>query len=91
KIDPLDAAPSAAWRGTAVHAILQTWHEAGAVPGQLLAEARRQLADMSAHPFMRALWQPRLLDALDWIEREQVALAQKGRRVLGVEQWGEIR
>ncbi|MFX8437394.1 PD-(D/E)XK nuclease family protein, partial [Acinetobacter baumannii] len=46
---------------------------------------------MSAHPFMRALWQPRLLDALDWIEREQVALAQKGRRVLGVEQWGEIR
>jgi ATP-dependent helicase/nuclease subunit B len=35
-LDPRDADPTPAWRGTAVHAILEDWHQAGAPPGELV-------------------------------------------------------
>lgn len=78
-LDPLDAAPTAAWRGTAVHAILQEWHDQGSKPGELLPLAERTLAAMSAHPFMRGLWRPRLLAALQWVEDWNAELALQGR------------
>ena len=53
-LDPLDAAPSPAWRGTAVHAVLQQWHDGGSRRGELLPLAERTLAEMSAHPFIAA-------------------------------------
>ncbi|BEV00023.1 double-strand break repair protein AddB [Novosphingobium olei] len=89
-LDPIDADPTPAWRGTAVHAILELWHKAGGVPGQLIPLAEQKLAEMSAHPFMRALWQPRLLAALAWIEHEQDTLLGEGREVLAVEAKGAI-
>ncbi|EGD58683.1 helicase [Novosphingobium nitrogenifigens DSM 19370] len=89
-LDPLDADPTPAWRGTAVHAILEAWHKAGAPPGQLIVLAREALDAMSAHPLMRALWTPRLIEALEWIEEEQARLAGEGRTVAAFEQWGDI-
>jgi len=89
-LDPLDADPSPAWRGTAVHAILEAWHKAGAPPGELVPIARDALYAMSAHPLMRALWQPRLIEALSWIEREQEALLGEGRQVVAYERWGDV-
>ncbi len=88
-LDPLDAEPSPAWRGTAVHAILEEWHKAGAPAGELVPIATRALHAMSAHPLMRALWQPRLIEALQWIEAEQQDLLAQGRRVVAFEQWGD--
>lgn len=90
-VDPRDADPTPAWRGTAVHAILEAWHRAGAPPGELIPLAERALAQMSAHPFMRSLWRPRLLAALGWIEDEQDRLAGEGRDVAAFECWGETR
>lgn len=90
-LDPRDADPSPAWRGTAVHAILESWHAAGAPPGELVPLAERALAGMSAHPFMRSLWRPRLVAALAWIEAEQDRLAGEGRSVAAFECKGEIR
>ncbi|MBX9885660.1 MAG: PD-(D/E)XK nuclease family protein, partial [Novosphingobium sp.] len=78
-LDPLDAAPTAAWRGTAVHEVLRQWHAAGNKRGELLPLAERTLADMSAHPFMRGLWRPRLMAALQWIEDTNAELALQGR------------
>ena len=52
--------------------------------------AERMFDEMSAHPFMRAMWKPRLLDALLWIEEETDRLAGEGREVLAVERKGEI-
>ena len=90
KLDPLDADPTPAWRGTAVHAILEEWHKAGAPAGELVPIAERALLKMSAHPLMRALWQPRLINALWWIEDQQQQLAAEGRAVIAFERSGEI-
>lgn len=88
-LDPVDADPSAAWRGTAVHAVLQRWFEAdGCVPERLRPRAEAMLADERTHPMMRALWQPRLMEAVDWIAA-QIA-ADPARRVIAVETRGEI-
>lgn len=89
-LDPLDAEPSAAWKGTAVHAILEAWHKAGGQSGDLLPIAERELDRMSAHPLMRSLWRPRLLKALEWIDAEVMRLeAEQGRTVLKSEVWGK--
>ncbi|HEX8302200.1 double-strand break repair protein AddB [Sphingomonas sp.] len=90
-LDPVDADPSAAWRGTAVHDVLEQWgrHD-DCAPDKLHARALAMLADERTHPMMRALWQPRLMEAIDWIAQEIGAQATEGRRVLGVEQEGKI-
>nr|WP_084579828.1 double-strand break repair protein AddB [Sphingomonas azotifigens] len=90
-LDAVDADPSAAWRGTAVHAVLQHWFEEdGAHPERLRARAEAMLADERTHPLMRALWKPRLLEAIDWVAAELAAQASAGRKVLAVELDGVI-
>jgi ATP-dependent helicase/nuclease subunit B len=86
-LDGLDAEPSAAWKGTAVHRILERWHKQG---GALLPLAERTLDEMSAHPLMRALWRPRLMAALGWIGEEIEALAGEGRQVAASEVKGDM-
>lgn len=89
-LDPLDAEPSAAWKGTAVHDILKAWHREGEPQGRLLDIAGRELDAMSAHPLMRHLWRPRLMAALAWIEQRIAAQGTEGRRVLASEEPGEM-
>ena len=84
-LDQLDAEPSAAWKGTAVHAILEQWHKAGGDLGELGA---RMLAEMSAHPFTKATWQPRLVRALEWVATETARLAGEGRKPVLWEEFG---
>ncbi|MBO9499709.1 MAG: PD-(D/E)XK nuclease family protein [Novosphingobium sp.] len=83
--DPLDAEPSPAWRGDAAHKILERWHRE---KGELRPIAEQVLNEMNAHPLMRALWRPRLMAALEWIEREIADHPE--REVAGVETWGRI-
>ena len=88
-LDPVDADPSAAWRGTAVHEVLQKWFELDAcAPDRLRARAEAMLADERTHPMMRALWAPRLREAIDWIAT-QIA-ADPARKVIAVEKRGVI-
>ncbi len=90
-LDPLDAEPTAAWKGTLVHKVLQRWHEAGQTTGALLALADEELRSLQAHPLVRALWWPRLARALAWIDAEVARLAaEDGRVVLISEKRGEI-
>ncbi len=89
-IDQLDAEPSAAWKGIAVHEILDAWHRAGAKAGELLPLAHAKLDEKSAHPLVRALWQPRLLAALGWIEEQIVEQRAAGRTVLATEAKGDM-
>jgi ATP-dependent helicase/nuclease subunit B len=90
-LDALDAEPSAAWKGTAVHDILDRWHKEGEPDGRLVAIAGEELDKMSAHPLMRSLWRPRLVAALEWIGQETARLqTEEGRKVIDTEIKGEI-
>ncbi len=90
-LDAIDEEPTPAWKGTTVHAILQEWNEKHqCAPGTLQTLAAGMLSDLSGHPFMRGLWQPRLMAALNWVEAEQAALVAEGREVLLVEKSGAM-
>ncbi len=91
RLDLLDAEPSPAWKGIAVHEILDTWHKAGGRAGELVATAEAVLDTMSAHPLMRGLWRPRLVKALEWIDSEIAGMGhEQGRTVLKSEVWGDL-
>jgi ATP-dependent helicase/nuclease subunit B len=85
-LDPVDADPSPAWRGSAVHAVLEDWmNKDDCDPAKLRPRAEALLADSAAHPLMRALWQPRLLEAIDWIASEVAENRAAGRLPLKAE------
>ncbi len=90
KKDPVDDDHTARWKGIAVHAVLQEWLQQDECdPDKLRPRAERLLTDEAIHPMLRALWAPRLLEAIDWIatmERENQA---KGRLPLKAEVTGE--
>ena len=85
-LDVVDADPSAAWRGSAVHKILEAWaKEDRCDPARLRDRAEALLRESAAHPLMRALWQPRLLEAIGWIAEEVARNAEAGRRPIAAE------
>jgi ATP-dependent helicase/nuclease subunit B len=89
--DKVDADPSPAWRGSAVHAIFEAWiKQDGCVPALLRPRAERLLAETASHPVLRALWTPRLLEAIDWIAARVAADAETGRRPIAAEVKGKI-
>ena len=47
------------------------------------------LAQMDAHPLMRALWEPRLMRALAWVE--QTLADQPDRKPVAIEAWGRTQ
>ncbi|ASJ91132.1 double-strand break repair protein AddB [Porphyrobacter sp. CACIAM 03H1] len=95
QLDPLAADPFSdpALRGTLVHDILDTWHKAKATePGLALAPfAAAHFEKKRVHPLFRALWQPRLISAMERFER-MIAddAAEQGREVLATEIDGEM-
>lgn len=89
-IDAVDADPSPAWRGNQVHAILQDWFEQdGAAPDALRPRCEKLLTDPRTHPMIRALWGPRLREAIDWVASEVEARAEE-RTILKVEGRGTL-
>jgi len=90
-LDPVDAEPSAAWRGTLVHEILELWHkEDGLDPVALVPRANLFLARANVHPLIKALWRPRLVAGLEWIVRQTLDNAESGRRMIDAERSGEM-
>ena len=89
-LDPVDAEPSPAWRGSAVHAVLEAWaKEDDCDPSRLAARAETMLDGIAAHPVLRALWTPRLREAIGWIADEMLAALASGRKPLVAEIFGE--
>ena len=85
EIDLLDADPGPAWQGTLAHDILEDWHENG---GSLEELADKHLTELSAHPLLRALWRPRLLRALEWVQLQLAS--EHGREPVKWEAWGQM-
>jgi ATP-dependent helicase/nuclease subunit B len=89
-LDPVDADPTAAWRGSAVHAVLEAWmKQDDCDPAKLRARAAALLAEAGVHPLLRALWQPRLMEAVDFIADAVARNRAEGRRPLVAEAKGE--
>jgi ATP-dependent helicase/nuclease subunit B len=81
QLDFVDADPTAAWRGTAVHAVLEEWmREDDCDPARLRVRAEALLDDPGVHPMLRALWQPRLMEAIEFIGRKMAEGLAIGRR-----------
>ena len=90
RIDSVDADHSAAWKGTAVHKVLEDWlREDDCDPDKLVDRARALLASETIHPMLRALWQPRLMEAIRWIEEQETTNQALGRRPLAAERKGQ--
>ncbi len=90
KLDPVDADHSAAWKGSAVHKVLQSWMEdKDCNPDDLLEQARQLVQGDAIHPMLRALWQPRLLEAIGWIAEQERANRADGRMPIAAEKDGK--
>ncbi len=90
-LDPLDQDPTAADRGTAVHAIMENWAKHGAEdPAQLARFVAEGLADFAGQPLLHALWSPRVRRAADWAAAEIARWRADGWALSGVETKGEI-
>lgn len=94
RLDPLAADPFSdpALRGTLVHDILDKWHRARVDnPALAIAPfAAAQFVAAQVHPLFRALWQPRLIAALETFAAMIDAPEQLGRAVLASEYSGEM-
>lgn len=89
-LDPVDADHTAAWKGTAVHQVFERWLELdNCAPDKLRPRAELLLRDEAIHPMLRALWAPRLLEAIDWIARMEMDNQQAGRVPLAAEKLGK--
>lgn len=93
RLKPLDAIeddPGPKWQGITAHTILQRWHEARrSDPDVAIAPIMDAvMEEENAHPLLRALWQPRLLAALEWVVAK---VRSSEREVLAVEAKGEMR
>ena len=89
-LEAIDADPSAAWRGTAVHDVLEAWmKEDACAPERLRARAEQLLDRADTHPVLRALWAPRLMEAIDWIADRVAGNLAEGRRPIAGELRGE--
>jgi ATP-dependent helicase/nuclease subunit B len=90
RIDPVDDDHTARWKGIAVHQALQEWLQHDACdPDKLRPRAEQLLRDEAIHPMLRALWAPRLLEAIDWVARLERDNRAQGRRPLAAEVTGE--
>ena len=88
--DPVDAEHHAAWKGTAVHEVLESWFKQDDCdPAKLRARAEALLADEAIHPMLRALWSPRLLEAIAWIAEQSAKDKAEGRVPELAEEFGE--
>lgn len=90
QLDAVDADPSAAWRGSAVHKVLEDWlNEDQCDPAKLAPRVEALLDDPGVHPMLRALWQPRLREAIDFVAVEMANGRAEGRVPLIAELRGE--
>lgn len=81
RLDPLDAEPTPAWRGTMVHLVLERWLKLGkGSVGQLDGIVQELLDGPGVSPVLRTLWAPRLRPALRWAVEEMVRMQREDGR-----------
>ncbi len=90
-LDDVDAEPTAAWRGSMVHDIFDKWFRDDKLhPDKLVARVAALFDDAGMHPVTRAMWQPRLTEAINWIAGRVASDKMAGRDVIASEIKGSI-
>jgi ATP-dependent helicase/nuclease subunit B len=85
-LQPVDADPDPAWKGTLVHKIIEDWSKGGKRDSEsLIAFASSAFADRSAAPALRLLWQPRIIAGLRWVASKIASNAERGRQIVANE------
>ena len=89
-IDPVDAETNARWKGDEVHKVFEAWQQHDSCePDKLRPRAEALLLGERIHPMLRALWAPRLLEAIDWIAEMERENRATGRQPVKAEVTGE--
>jgi ATP-dependent helicase/nuclease subunit B len=89
-LEPVDVEQHAAWKGIAVHAVLEAWFkEDGCDPAKLRPRAEAMIANETIHAMLRTLWAPRLMEAIDWIAEQVTTDRDAGRKPIVAEGKGE--
>jgi ATP-dependent helicase/nuclease subunit B len=84
--------PDHAWRGTAIHDLLEQWAKLdNCANGALLLRADALFSTPAMNPVLKTLWQPRIRRALAWTEEEMQRQSEAGRVMLFAEEFGDLK
>jgi ATP-dependent helicase/nuclease subunit B len=91
KLEQVDAEPGAAWRGSVIHRVLEDWARKDDYDRDaLIPRIKDLLVQPGIHPLLRTFWQPKLVEAGQWIA-DLVAIGRsEGRTPLAAEEKGEV-
>ena len=90
-LDAVDAEPGPAWRGSAVHAIFDTWFRDDHLrPDALMPRIDALFDAPGLHPLLKTMWRPRLHEAVVWLADRVAAQTADGRTVRRSEAEGHI-
>jgi ATP-dependent helicase/nuclease subunit B len=92
-LDVIDAEPSAAWRGSVIHDLLEQWAKLDNWdPAKLIPRAEKYLDNPAFRPTISTLWRPRILAALEWVATETARMiAENGRIPVLAEAKGNMK
>jgi ATP-dependent helicase/nuclease subunit B len=91
KMEAIDAPAGAAWRGSMIHRVLEDWAEVDSYqPERLRARIEALLAQPEMHPLLRTLWQPKLIEAAEFIASSVADARGEGRVPLIAEKEGRF-
>ncbi len=96
-LDPIDAEPDAAQRGSIIHHALEEFHKAypGDLPPdavqKLIAIGGRELANRLAPPGVRAFWWPRFIRIAEWFVANERRRREAGYSIAGAEISGSMK
>ncbi|APG62764.1 double-strand break repair protein AddB [Sphingorhabdus lutea] len=90
-LDNVGAGSNAAWRGTMIHDILEQWSKEDDYDvDKLLARGEEYLRHEIFDEASRLFWGPDFLKSLNWVADLIAQHRAEGRRVIAVEQSGEV-
>jgi ATP-dependent helicase/nuclease subunit B len=89
RLDAVDAEPGPAWRGSIIHRVFEDWARKDDYRQSALRERiEALLRQPEMHPLLRSLWQPRLVEAAEWIAARVAADRAEGREPVAAEEFG---
>ncbi len=90
-LDPVDAEPSAAWRGSLIHGALEDWAKQDNYhPDRIITRFEARFAAAALHPLLTTLWLPRFRQAAAWIAQQVSDARAVGRAPLAAELKGQL-